>query len=819
MRKVAIVAAMCGAFAVIAATPDERIEALRMRAREIVSKMTLEEKVSQLMNWSAAVPRLGISDYDWWSEALHGVARNGRATVFPEPIGIAATFDAPLVHEIASAIGDEARVKYEAAQAAGRHGAYCAGLTFWSPNVNIYRDPRWGRGMETWGEDPYLTSRMGVQFVKGLQGDDPVYLKAAACAKHYAVHSGPESQRHSFDVSPSKRDLYETYLPAFRALVQEGGVEAVMGAYNRVYGESASASAFLLKDILRGEFGFRGHVVSDCGAVTDIYNGHALEKTAEGASARAIGNGLDIECGKSFNALAKAVREGLVSEKLVDEAVVHLFTTRLRLGILERDDACPYRAEPAKLCSKEHVALARRAAAESMVLLKNDGVLPIDEAKTKTLGVMGAAALDGFALMGNYYGISPNLVTYLEGLSAAVGSGTGIHFAPGYYYGMSAEKASGVYAEDDIVIAFVGNTGIFEGEEGDAMGSSGKCGDRATLAIPSGQMQFLRNLRRSCEGRKPKAKIVTVVTCGGPVETDELMKLSDALVVAWYGGEQGGSALAELLLGRADFTGRLPITFPVSADVLPPFEDYSMDGRTYRYQTEGVAFPFGYGLSYASAEYEAVKVSGDFRRASVRLRNAGSRTAFETVQVYVATPNSGKGSPNVSLRGFARVEVPAGKTIEADVALDPESFTEVGIDGVLRPVAGKCTVWAAAAAPCPRSRELGARACSTVVDAVPKLLFFKTASCRRCVRLERDLFSTQKWADFADGRIALERIDMDGAEGGAAAEARGVAAKGSFVLVSPGGGRAASRLLACEEPEVVIPWIRKAIVEGDAKRP
>ena len=274
----ALAAALAASFAVSAAggTGEGGVAALRARARAIASKMTLEEKCSQLMNRSAAVPRLGIRDYDWWNEALHGVARNGRATVFPEPIGLAASFDEGLVREIASAIGDEARAKYEAAQAAGRHG-YCTGLTFWSPNVNIFRDPRWGRGMETWGEDPYLTSRLGVQFVKGLQGDDPVYLKAAACAKHYAVHSGPESMRHSFDVSPSRRDLYETYLPAFRALVQEGGVESVMGAYNRVYGESASASEFLLKDVLRGEFGFRGHVVSDCGAVTDIHGGHALE--------------------------------------------------------------------------------------------------------------------------------------------------------------------------------------------------------------------------------------------------------------------------------------------------------------------------------------------------------------------------------------------------------------------------------------------------------------------------------------------------------------------------------------------------------------
>ena len=809
-KTVAGLAAGFAALALGASEADAKIEALRARAREIVGRMTLDEKISQLMNSSPAVPRLGIAPYDWWSEALHGVARNGKATVFPQPIGLAASFDEGLVREIGTAIGDEARVKYEAAQAAGRFGN-CTGLTFWSPNVNIFRDPRWGRGMETWGEDPYLTGRLGVQFVKGLQGDDPVYLKAAACAKHYAVHSGPESLRHSFDVSPSRRDLYETYLPAFRALVQEGRVESVMGAYNRVYGESASASRFLLRDVLRDEFGFRGHVVSDCGAISDIYHGHGLEKSAEGASARAIRNGLDIECGNSFRTLKKAVEQKLVDEKEIDEAVVHLFMTRLRLGILEKDPGCPYRADPSCLCSPEHVALARRAAVESMVLLKNDGALPLDEKNLKTFCVMGAAALDGFALMGNYYGFAPNLVTYLEGITDSISPGTGLHYWPGYYYGMPADKAPGVWAGDPVMIAIVGNTGIFEGEEGDAMGSSGKCGDRETLSIPAGQLQFLRNLRRAADNRSSKAKVVTVVTGGSPVEMGEILALSDAVVMAWYGGQEGGHALADLLFGRADFTGRLPVTFPVSEKVLPPFEDYSMDGRTYRYQTEGIEFPFGYGLSYAHAEYESVSVSGDHASAVVRLRNAGPRDAVETVQVYVATPNAGRGSPNVSLRGFARVAVPAGKTVEATVALDGEAFAEIDDNGALRPVTGRCTVWAASAAPCARSRELGVRSCSTVCEVRPRVLFFTSATCPRCVRIEKDVFSTQAWADFAEGRVTLERIDIGGTDENPVAARYGVEKKGSFVLLPAGGGRFAARLDACEEPESVIPWLRAAV--------
>ena len=808
MRRIVgivLVAALAGG----AAAPEDQIEQMRKRARELVGQMTLDEKISQLVNQAAAVPRLGIASYDWWSEALHGVARNGKATVFPEPIGMAASFDPGLVGEVAAAIADEGRVKYEAAQSVGRHGG-CTGLTFWSPNINIFRDPRWGRGMETWGEDPYLTSRMGVAFVRGLQGDDPVYLKAAACAKHFAVHSGPESLRHSFDVRPSKKDLYETYLPAFRALVQEAGVESVMGAYNRVYGESASASHLLLKDILRDEFGFMGHVVSDCGAVADIHNGHALERTAEAAGARALRNGLDIECGGSFGSLRKAVEQKLIDERAIDEAVERMFVTRLRLGILEPDPKCPYRADPAKLCSGEHVALARRAARESMVLLKNDGALPIDEDKLKSFSIVGAGAVDGFALMGNYYGFSPNLVTYLEGFADSVKPSTGIHFWPGYYYGMPADKAPGVWVEDDVVIAVVGYTGIFEGEEGDAMGSSGKSGDRATIKLPEGQLQFLRNVRRACNGRSPKAKLVTVVTGGSPVAMDEVFGLSDAVVMAWYGGQEGGHALADLLLGKADFTGRLPMTFPVSDADLPPFEDYSMAGRTYRYQKDGIYLPFGYGLSYATAEYRSVSVAKDGGSAIVRLENTGDREAVETVQVYVETPNAGRIAPLRSLRGFAKAKVPAKSSVDVSVALDPESFSEIDGEGRLCPVAGKCTVIASSAAPSARSAELGVRTCRTEYAARPRLLFFMSPTCKRCIRLEKDLFSTQRWDDLCGKAVDLERIDLSGNP--AEAKRYGIERKGSFVLLPAGGGRESARLVACDEPEAVVGMVQSHCV-------
>ena len=694
------------------AAPESLAE-MRERARGLVRQMTLDEKVGLMMNRSRGVPRLGIPDYVWWSEALHGVARNGRATMFPQPIGLAASFDPQLVREVAEAIGDEARVKYEAAQSVGRK-ENCTGLTFWSPNVNIFRDPRWGRGMETWGEDPYLTGVLGTAFVKGLQGDDPVYLKAAACAKHFAVHSGPEKLRHSFDVSPSRKDLHETYLPAFRMLVQEGKVEAVMSAYNRVYGESASASRLLLMDILRGEYGFDGHIVSDCGAVTDIYKNHGLEKTPEGAAARALRNGLTLECGQSFGSLGKAVAQGLVSEAEVDSAVVRLLVTRMRLGILGNGKDCPYKGDPAKLCSAEHVALARRSASASMVLLKNDGVLPFDQAKTHNFLVTGSIATDAFALMGNYYGFPPRLSTYLEGFAASLEPSTGMTFIPGYYHGIPTEKVPGLSIRAPVVVVFLGNTGIFEGEEGDAVAANDTAGDRTTLALPAGQMEYLRNVKHAHD-RARDSKIVTVVTGGSPVELREILEISDAVVMAWYGGQEGGAALADLLFGKVDFTARLPMTFPTSADVLPPFEDYSMAGRTYRYQSEGIEFPFGYGLSYASAEYRSVSVSPDRRTATVVLENKDARDAVETVQIYVETPNAGKGAPLMSLRGFAKVAVPAGASVTAKIGLDSDAFTEVDADGGTRAVSGPCKVWAASAAPCARSRALGLRACSTVL--------------------------------------------------------------------------------------------------------
>jgi len=655
---------------------------LRARAAALVAKMTVEEKCAQLRNSAPEIKRLGVPQYDWWSEALHGVARNGRATVFPEPIGMAASFDTELVREVASAIADEGRAKYAASVAAGRRAQY-AGLTFWSPNVNIFRDPRWGRGIETWGEDPYLTGRMGIAFVCGLQGDDPVYLKTAACAKHFAVHSGPEAKRHTFDVRPSAKDFRETYLPAFEACVREGRVEAVMGAYNRVYGESASASKLLLKDILRGEWGFTGHIVSDCGAVCDIWRSHKIVQTPPEAAALAIRNGLTFECGPCFRHLAKAIEQGFVTEREVDEALVTLFTTRYRLGIMDADPACPYNAvDPTCVCSAKHRELARKIARESMVLLKNDGVLPLDP-DHGSYAVMGAGATDVFSLMGNYYGVADRYVSYLEGIALAVDPGVGLVYLPAYAYG---KGSSSNFHGGDVFVMVLGLTNSYEGEEGETFASEAN-GDRVSLKLPENQLECLRKFQSM---RRKGRKIVTVVTGGSPVELKEVEGLSDAVVMAWYGGEEGGSALADLIFGRADFTGRLPVTFPDSADVLPPFEDYSMAGRTYRYQTQGVTHPFGYGLSYAKMRVAGIEKVAGAAQVEVSVENAGARDGVAVVQLYVSTPNAGKGAPLKSLVGFRRVPLAKGEKKTVEFAVSPRQLMEYGEDGVPRRVPGEC---------------------------------------------------------------------------------------------------------------------------------
>jgi beta-glucosidase len=796
------------------------------RATDLVSRMTLEEKVAQLGNNAPAIPRLDVPEYEWWNEALHGVARAGAATVFPQAIGLAATFDDKMMFEIATAISDEARAKHHEFERRGLRKRY-QGLTFWSPNINIFRDPRWGRGQETYGEDPWLTSRMGVAFVKGLQGDDPKYRKVDATAKHFAVHSGPEADRHHFDVHPSERDLYETYLPAFQALVQEGNVASVMGAYNRVYGESASASPRLLQQILRKDWGFDGYVVSDCDSIEDIFKHHKIVGTAPEAAALGVRYGCDLDCGKTYDALVPAVKQKLVSEAEIDAAVRRLMLTRFQLGMFDPPERVrwaqiPYSANQ----SPKHDQLARRAAQSSIVMLKNDGVLPLSR-DIKTLAVIGPTADEVMSLLGNYYGTPAAPVTILQGIRDAAGKQTKVIYSRGvdlvegreepravplieanflrpdtnskeqglkgeYFRGRdfagapvmtrvdsriafrwdrgaptddlaargelsNAQSLAGddfsvrwtgqllpptsgkyelvvgandgvrLYIDDRLVVdgwdlnervkshsasvdlkagqvyrikleyfedirdaeirlgwrrpgakepfeeaidaaraadavVFVGGlTGDVEGEEMKVSYPGFAGGDRTDLRLPGSQRKLLEALQGT---GKP---IALVLTGGSALAVDWAQQRLPAILMAWYPGQRGGNAVADVLFGDVNPSGRLPVTFYKENEKLPAFDDYAMQGRTYRYFTGQPLYPFGHGLSYTKFEYSNLKldranVAPDGTiQASLTVKNVGSRPGEEVVQLYVAPKDSKQAWANKDLRGVKRVALKPGE--------------------------------------------------------------------------------------------------------------------------------------------------------------
>jgi beta-glucosidase len=806
------------------------------RAVDLVSRMTLEEKAAQMQNGAPAIERLGLPAYDWWNEALHGVARAGGATVFPQAIGMAASFDVPLMDQVSRTISDEARAKHHEALRRGEHGRY-QGLTFWSPNINIFRDPRWGRGQETYGEDPFLTSRMGVSFVRGLQGNDPKYRKLDATAKHFAVHSGPEADRHHFDAHPSARDLYETYLPAFEALVKEGQVDAVMGAYNRVYGESASASQFLLRDVLRRDWGFKGYVVSDCWAIVDIWKNHKIVATREQAAALAVKNGTELECGEEYSTLPAAVRQGLISEADIDGALTRLFTARMRLGMFDPPEMVRWaRITASANQSPEHDALSRKAAQESMVLLKNDGVLPLSR-KLRRIAVVGPTADDTMALLGNYYGTPAAPVTILQGIREAApqvevvhargvdlvegredpaatplvetqylrpaadsserglrgeyfrsrdlsgtpalvrvdaqigfrwdrGSPTDNLMARGeagpgqgvpadnfsirwsgqllppvtgryrieaaandgfrlYLDGrllldhwqdadrLSADSASvelqagRVYeikleyydgerdaavrlawnmpgakppfeealeaARGSDVVVFVGGlTGDVEGEEMTVSYPGFAGGDRTDLRLPSTQRKLLEALQAT---GKP---VVVVLTAGSALAIDWAQQHAAAILMAWYPGQRGGNAVADVLFGDANPAGRLPVTFYKADETLPAFDDYSMQGRTYRYFHGEPLYPFGHGLSYTSFDYAGLSLDrarvgvGDEVKVSLQVGNTGARAGDEVVQLYLRRIGAGKESALKDLRGFQRISLQPGESRKVEFAFTPE---------------------------------------------------------------------------------------------------------------------------------------------------
>ncbi|MDR0707633.1 MAG: glycoside hydrolase family 3 C-terminal domain-containing protein [Treponema sp.] len=687
------------------------IDQREAKIKDLISTMTLEEKVSQLLYESPAVPRLGIPEYNWWNECLHGVARSGIATVFPQAIALAATFDEEFVRQVADAISDEARAKYNEAVKRNNRGQYW-GLTFWTPNINIFRDPRWGRGQETYGEDPYLTGRIGLAFMKGLQGDDSEHLKVAACAKHFAAHSGPEKLRHEFNAEVSRKDLFETYLPAFKLLV-ENGVESVMGAYNRTLGEPCCGSFFLLQEILRDAWRFKGHVVSDCWAIRDFHEHHKITKTPEESAALALKAGCDLNCGCTYPDLVVSYQKGLTTEEQINTALERVLRTRFKLGMFDEPENDPYAAlDGAIINCEKHQKLALEAAKRSIVLLKNDNsLLPLkDDGSIKKILVMGPAATDIHALIANYHGLSSHLVTILEGLAEKIRGRFDItmdyHQACMMYdqnhnMGWTVGMAEGA----DVVIAAFGLDNAMEGEEGDVIASDSK-GDRSAIELPDHQLAYLRALKNR---GKP---IVLVLTGGSAIAIPE--DIADAVLFAWYPGEKGGAAVADIIFGDTTPSGKLPITFPASTSQLPPYEDYAMKGRTYRYMTGKPLFPFGFGLSYTTFAFSDIALSektlskGGSVKVAVTVANTGSRDGDEVVQIYIVRDDRTEGDPASSLRAFKRASIPAGRQTRVEFTLDSSAFESVNETGESVLLPGSYTVIAADAAPLAVSVEKGA---------------------------------------------------------------------------------------------------------------
>ena len=687
----------------------------REKAQALVARMTLEEKTAQLRYNAPAIERLGVPAYNWWNEALHGVARGGTATSFPQAIGLAAMFDDALLEQLGDVAATEGRAKYNALSAKGDRDIY-HGLTFWSPNINIFRDPRWGRGHETYGEDPYLTSRMGQAYVRGLQGQGGT-MKAAACAKHFAVHSGPEALRHQFDAVASPKDMEETYLPAFEDLVRKAGVEAVMGAYNRTNGEPCCGSKTLLTDTLRGKWGFEGHVVSDCWAIRDFHTGHMVTSTPAESVALALRSGCDVNCGNSYYHLLDALSQGLITEEQITEAAVRLFTTRFLLGLFDGSeyDDIPYTA----IECPEHLRLAHEAALEACVLLKNDGLLPLKA--EGTLGVIGPNANSRGALIGNYYGTASRYVTVLEGIQDRMAGHGRVLYSEGcHLFADRVEplaqpddrlaEALAVAENSDTVILVLGYDERLEGEERDEGNHCGS-GDKDDLLLPAPQRKLLDAVLAV---GKPT---VVVLTAGSAVDVSQAQERADAILLAWYPGAGGGSAVAELLFGDVSPSGKLPVTFykNEALNELPDFTDYRMAGRTYRYYTGAPLYPFGYGLSYADMELS--ELSATRERAKLTVQNKSAFAAGEVVQLYIRDEGSPDAPTNPVLCGFLRLRLEPEETRLVSVPIDPRAFTVVTPSGERVPGSGRWTLYAGFGQPDARTAELTGRTClSTEIE-------------------------------------------------------------------------------------------------------
>jgi beta-glucosidase len=687
------------------------------RVSDLIARLTLQEKVGLMSYPAKGVARLGIPAYNYWNEALHGVARNGRATVFPQAIGMAASWDRQLIQRVASAISDEARAKYhEALRRKGATDQY-QGLTFWSPNVNIFRDPRWGRGQETWGEDPFLTGEMGSAFVRGLQGDHPKYLKTAACAKHYAVHSGPEAQRHTFNAVVSRRELYDTYLPAFKKLVTEARVESVMGAYNRILDEPSCASQLLLGEILRGEWSFQGHVVSDCGALTDFHLNHKVTKDAAESAALALQRGCDLGCDTVFDEIPEAIERGLISEADVDQALARTLGTRFKLGMFDPPEQVPFASISMEVVScAEHRQLAYQAAVESVVLLKNkNNILPI-KPTTRKIMVTGPSATSLEVLLGNYYGFNDQMSTFLEGITGRLPEGMGMEFHLGallmHPNAIAESWAPGMAQGADLTIACVGSSPLLEGEEGESLLTPNN-GDREGVRLPASQVDYIRQL--AIHG----ARIVLVVTGGSPLALGEVEEMVEAILYVWYPGQEGGKAVADVLFGDISPAGKLPLTFVKSLDQLPPFDDYEMQGRTYRYMTEEPLYPFGFGLSYSDFGYSELSLeksvvrSGESLNASVVVSNMGNRPAAEVVQFYLSDLEASAIVPQCHLVGFERVFLQPGENRMVQLTLGPEAMSFYNDQGQITLESGAFRLEVGGCSPGKRGLELGAPAAVT----------------------------------------------------------------------------------------------------------
>lgn len=696
----------------------DRQEAIK-RATELVEQMSVEELASQLRFDADAIPRLDIPEYNWWNEGLHGVARAGSATIFPQAIGLGATFDEELLEQVGEVVSVEARAKYNENEKHEDRDIY-KGITLWSPNVNLFRDPRWGRGHETYGEDPVLIAKLGVSFIKGLQGEGE-YLRTAACAKHFAVHSGPEEKRHYFDAKASMKEMWETYLPQFEACVKEGHVEAVMGAYNRTNGEPCCAHSYLMDEVLRGQWGFEGHYVSDCWAVRDFHEQHKVTSRPEESVKLALERGCDVNCGCTYQKILNAYQEGLITKELLQKSAIRLFTTRFLLGMFDETefDSIPYEVVECK----EHLNLSLKAAQESIVLLKNDGILPLNKDKLKTIGVIGPNANSRAALIGNYHGTASRYITVLEGIQDYVGDDVRVLYSQGCHLFLDREEnlareddriseAMTVAEHSDLVILCLGLDESLEGEEGDT-GNAYASGDKKDLMLPPSQQRLLEIIADM------DVPFIVCMMAGSAMDLNLADARASAILQVWYPGARGGKAVADILFGEVSPSGKLPITLYRNLYGMPDFEDYSMKNRTYRFVEKQPLYPFGYGLNYADTEVLSAKLDKDITYAQakdmelsvvVEVVNNGNVATEDVLQVYVRVDDKNE-VPNPKLAAFERINLAAGEKKTVSVSIPNKAFSVVDEDGQSQFSGNKADIYVGFGQPDERTAQLTGKEC------------------------------------------------------------------------------------------------------------